>query len=1173
MKDLKNTYLIQKNTITGQILSISLKIFVLVSFSIINYTPAQAQSFPVTITASGATNFCSPGTVTLSTPLSQTGTTSQLAPNAGTASDCNCPAGYVAIGISGRTGFWIDQFSLVCQQLSPTGTLFGPTVITNANGLSAGGSNAGPYNLPAGNVMVGGFTDYYTWAAGQNYLESVGLKGQTPAYIIANGNNATSPTTTTPALFAGNQTPTGSLGTQYAPAGSVITGMRSFDKTYSAGVQWIYTPISQIMTTYLWSPGGETTRSITVSTSNTYSVTATAGYATGSDSKVVTVSSTPATPTSYSTFDASVCQGENNVSYVVSPVAGATSYVWSYTGSGENITVTSNTASVDFASNATAGNMRVAASNSCGTSANLSAAVAMNTVPGRPGNGVNGTSPICQGVTGSYTVPTATGATSYTWTYGGTGATINGTTNSITVDFDYTATSGALVVYGTNACGNSTQNRSMNITIRTAPAQPSVINPNNATPCNTSTGNTYTVTNAGGGVSYAWTYGGTGSSITSGSTSNSITVSYSGATNGTWTVVPSNANCSGPSRTYTTNLQSTGTWLGNTSTSWNTTTNWGCGNIPTSTTDVVFPSTATNMPTIPASSTANARNLTINNSASLTITASGSLNVYGNFVNNGTFTDNNIYTSGGKVSFSGTSGAQSITGTTSFSNVSISNASGVNIPAGNATTINGILTLNSGVFATNGNLSQNLYNGAISATGAGTGTVTGSIRFFKTIWGDRYHYISLPTSTTGLTTAQWTDNVLIKSGSASNLYSYNEANPDSSQKVGWTAVAPGTTLTPMTGYALYFPRWVYNTMMDVSTSYDHATTSVSSGVLKNTPSTTPAPRPTSDGWNLLGNPFPTTIDWTLVAAADRVGLNNAVYAYDTRRMLYTAYAGGVPINGGSQYIGSMQGFFVKVISPSTNGNLTLRNAARVTSTLRDVWRTQGSSDKRLRLTVANGSYADELVVRFTEEATEQFDSEYDGFKIINDAAVPSLFAYTAEANYCVNSLPSSLTEKTIPLQLNVASDTLCTWTADMSGFSRSETMMLEDRLLGTSQNLSENPTYMIQLKKGVYSNRFFLQYSNREELVTDTKGGSTADASIDIAAVQQNVIVLFTNQNPGDANIAVFDALGKKVYEAQNVSTASGKVEINFQDISNGIYIVKVQTPSAIRSQQVYLIK
>ena len=1363
MKHFKKAYSIKRNTIYRQIWGLSLGIGLFLSFSIINYTRVQAQSFPVTITADGATTFCAPGTVTLSAPLTQTGTTSQLAPGAGTASDCNCPAGYVAIGITGRTGFWLDQFSLVCQQLSPAGVLFGATVITTANGSSAGGSNAGPNLLPAGNVMVGAAVDYYTYMGADSYIESVGLKGHTPAFILANSNNPTTPSTAT--TLSGNQTATGSLGTQYAPNGSVITGMKSFDKTYSAGVQWIYTPIAQIMTSYLWSPGGQTTRSITVSTSNTYTLSASAGYGTGTASRVVTVNSTPVIPGSFVTSDPDVCRGNNNIPYSINAIANATSYAWSYSGAGATISGgTTNSVTVNFSGTSTSGNIVVNATNTCGTSSNLSIPVTVNTgVPANaPGATIAGSNAVCAGTSGvAYSVTAATGtpaassytwsyttgtgatingsgtnvtvnygagatsgtlnvvstnacgnnttvrtknitvdaatpaapasfvtsdpdvcrgnnnipysiaavagatsynwnysgngetisngtttavtvnfsnlatsgnmtvnasnacgtssnlsmavvvstgtpanppsatitgsntvctsqsgvgysvtassgtpaATSYTWTYTiGSGVTINGSTNSITVDYGAGATSGTLNVRSTNGCGSNATVRTRAITVNTLPAQPSVIATNNATPCNTSTGTTYSVTPVAG-VTFGWVYSDAGSSFTG---TNPITVAYTNGSSGTWTVTPSNACGTGTStRTLNVSLQPLGRWLGTTSGVWSAaaTTNWGCGSVPTASMDVVIPAGATNMPVIAAGYTANAKSFSIEPNASLTITANGGLNVAGDFDNSGTFTDNNIFTNSGKITFNGSLTQQTITGSTTFSNVTISNAAGVNIAAttGNATTINGILTLSNGVFATNDKLSQNLYNGAIAP--GGLGTVTGAIRFFKTIWGDKYHYISMPVPTAGLTTAQWTDNVLIKSGSASNLYSYNEATPDSSQKVGWTAVAPGAALSPMTGYALYFPRYTYNTLVDVSSTFDNTITSVSIADLKNTPSTIPVAKPTSDGWNLLGNPFPSTLDWTLIAAADRVGLNNAVYAYDSRRMVYTSYAGGVSVNGGTQYIGSMQAFFVKVVSMAIPGNLTIRNAARVTSTLKDVWRTQGSSDKRLKLKVANGSYSDELVVRFKEAATEQFDSEFDGFKIINDAPNPSLFAYTAEANYCLNSLPTSLTEKTIPLQLNVASDTLCTWTADMSGFSSNETIILEDRLLGTAQNLSVSPTYTIQLKKGVYANRFFLQYSNKQSIVTGTQDGSTADGGIDIGAVQQNVVLLFTHQNPGDANIAVFDALGKKVYEAQNVSTASGRIDINLQDINNGIYIVKVQTPAAIRSQQVYLIK
>jgi hypothetical protein len=53
-----------------------------------------------------------------------------------------------------------------------------------------------------------------------------------------------------------------------------------------------------------------------------------------------------------------------------------------------------------------------------------------------------------------YSVGLITSATSYVWSYTGTGVTINGNgTNSVTLDFSSGATAGQLSVYGTNICG------------------------------------------------------------------------------------------------------------------------------------------------------------------------------------------------------------------------------------------------------------------------------------------------------------------------------------------------------------------------------------------------------------------------------------------------------------------------------------------------------------------------------------------------------------------------------------------------------------------------------------------------------------------------------------------------------------------------------------------------
>ena len=161
---------------------------------------------------------------------------------------------------------------------------------------------------------------------------------------------------------------------------------------------------------------------------------------------------------------------------------------------------------------------------------------------------ITGSTTPCQNATGvPYSITAVTGATGYNWTVpsGATIATGQGT-NSITVNFD--ATNGSVCVTAYNACGSSNASCSA-IVLTTTPAQPSVIT--GTTPVRQgNNGVAYSVTNVGG-VTYTWTYSGTGYTQASGGTTNSITANFSAAaTSGTLTVTPSNACGNGTARTF-----------------------------------------------------------------------------------------------------------------------------------------------------------------------------------------------------------------------------------------------------------------------------------------------------------------------------------------------------------------------------------------------------------------------------------------------------------------------------------------------------------------------------------------------------------------------------------------------------------------------------------------------
>ena len=85
---------------------------------------------------------------------------------------------------------------------------------------------------------------------------------------------------------------------------------------------------------------------------------------------------------------------------------------------------------------------------------NATGTITVTALPGAAGP-ITGTATFTPGASGiSYSVSTIAAATSYIWSYTGTGVTINGSGNSVTLDFLVSATPGTLSVFGRNSCGD-----------------------------------------------------------------------------------------------------------------------------------------------------------------------------------------------------------------------------------------------------------------------------------------------------------------------------------------------------------------------------------------------------------------------------------------------------------------------------------------------------------------------------------------------------------------------------------------------------------------------------------------------------------------------------------------------------------------------------------------------
>jgi PKD repeat protein len=171
-------------------------------------------------------------------------------------------------------------------------------------------------------------------------------------------------------------------------------------------------------------------------------------------------------PTATISGTATICFGTStNLSVVLT---GTQPWSITYTDGTTPITITGITTSpkvisVSPSSTKTYTVTAVSDANCTGTSMTGSAVITVDPYPSSAGT-ISGPNTFLLGSTGIvFSVGAIANATSYIWSYSGTGVTINGTGNSVTIDFSTAATNGQITVKGHNYCGDGAVSVALNL--------------------------------------------------------------------------------------------------------------------------------------------------------------------------------------------------------------------------------------------------------------------------------------------------------------------------------------------------------------------------------------------------------------------------------------------------------------------------------------------------------------------------------------------------------------------------------------------------------------------------------------------------------------------------------------------------------------------------------------
>ncbi|MGB5420085.1 T9SS type A sorting domain-containing protein [Algibacter sp.] len=401
----------------------------------------------------------------------------------------------------------------------------------------------------------------------------------------------------------------------------------------------------------------------------------------------------------------------------------------------------------------------------------------------------------------------------------------------------------------------------------------------------------------------------------------------------------------------------------------------------------------------------------------------------------------------------------------------------------------------------------------------------------------------------------------------------------------WQVATNTTVITPGVGYvASHNPTGFIS---GLSYSYDFV------GDLNNGVITAPIVYDASNTgghWNLIGNPYPSALDFDAFVTNNPGVVDGAAYLWSHATALSATTNGNedfnfsqsdyIIINTGSgsvnnspgsllEYIPSGQSFFIAGLS---NANVTFNNSMRIKNpdSNTQFFKNSNSKGKKtsqenkiwLNLTSDVGVF-NQVLIAYVEGATDSYDGmSYDAPRNANKGVASIIYTLIDDINdkkfaiqgKGVNSLNE---DEIIPLGFFTSTDSAALYELSIDHFQgdffSEKTTFLKDKFLNKIHNLSDS-NYVFTSEVGEYNNRFEIAFKS-SLLSTD---------NIDLTGINLKIISLdnhlvnfkITTNDVTIKDIAIYDLLGRNLY---NFYGHSNSETYSLNNLKNTAYIAKVK--------------
>jgi hypothetical protein len=486
---------------------------------------------------------------------------------------------------------------------------------------------------------------------------------------------------------------------------------------------------------------------------------------------------------------------------------------------------------------------------------------------------------------------------------------------------------------------------------------------------------------------------------------------------------------------------------------------------------------------------------------------------------------------------------------------------------------------------TGGNLIIKSNADGTARIGNSSGTISGNVVVERYLPATRraYRFLAAPVTTTGGVYASWQESGTNAAGigiqvsgiagaapggvddntgldktltGSSSMFSYNSS--------AWAAVTntKTTQLTPGAGFRVLvrgdrLTDLYAGTNPAASITTIKATGTVGQGTVTLSSLVT--------GFNLLGNPYPSSIDWDASgwqAARNLTNVYDAIYIYDpaitasTSSMTYPAYITGVGgTNNGSNIIRSGQAFFVEAAATASISFLEEYKSTTVTGGF-----FRSALPEFMRVTyMQNNEHLDDIIINFNADAQADFDPRFDARSMGGE--LNGLASFKNADRLAIHTRPTAVGDDSVALSVrNTTTGNYQLKFSEMEGFAASTNITLLDKFLNVQYDVKQDSIISFDITTDVNSkgdDRFWLFYNHKS-------------TGINQQALLKNKISVYPNPASSVINLSlklaenqkstytyhIYNQLGAMV-QAGEVDFADGKqAQINIDAFSAGVYFI-----------------